>query len=731
MDIRYDQSGEDAIYAKWEKSGYFNPDNLERKGKPFTIIMPPPNANGSLHIGHALFVTLQDIMIRYYRMNGRKALWLPGADHAGFETQVVYNKKLEKEGRSFWEIPKDKLYEEIKEFTLANKQYMESQLRKLGASCDWSREKFTLDDDIREVVYSTFKKLYDDGLIYRAERPVNWCAKHQTTLSDLEIKYEEKVDKLYYVKYSLSNGNGFIEVATTRPETIAADIAIAVHPKSKWAEFVGAKALNPLTKKEMPVITDDAVDPDFGTGALKITPYHDSTDFEIWSRHKKEIELEPISVIDRYGKMDPSAGALSGLKVKDAREKAAEILKDSFSREPEDYNHQVSVCYKCGTVIEPRVMKQWFVKMTDKPNKGGSSLRDLAVRAVRSKKVRFVSSRFEKEFMRWMADLRDWNISRQIVWGIKIPVWYCDGQDNDVCRSKEGIIVSESKLQKCPYCGSENIRAENDVFDTWFSSGQWPFATLMSKSGDFKKFYPTDVMETGWDILFFWVARMIMFGIYRTGKVPFKTVYLHGLVRDKDRQKMSKSKGNVVNPLEVAEVYGTDAVRMSLVIGSAAGNDPVISEDKIRGYRNFTTKIWNAARFVLMDYAEPSRKPSFTARDKADLKEMEKTKKDVAKHIEKLDFNHAAEIAYHYFWHSFADKVIEESKERIKSDDLKDPSRRKFAEADAEAAKEKLIIILSECLKMLHPFMPFVTESIWQNMPNKTKKGNMLMIEPW
>ena len=727
MNTRYEhQVAENKIYEEWEKSGFFNPDNLPGKGKPFTIIMPPPNANGSLHLGHALFVTLEDIMIRYWRMRGKKTLWLPGADHAGFETQVVYNKKLEKEGRSFWETPKKQLYEEIKEFTLANKQHMEGQLRKLGASCDWSRMKFTLDEDIRSVVYQTFKKLYKDGLVYRAERPVNWCVKHQTTLSDLEIKHIERADKLYYIKYALENNNNFIEVATVRPETIPADVAIAVHPRSRFKKFVGKNVINPLTGNIMPVISDISVDPDFGSGALKITPYHDPSDFAIWTEHKQTIIGAPISIIDRYGKLTDDAGAeLAGLKIKEARDRSVEILSNSGNlAKTEDYTHQVSVCYKCESVIEPRVMMQWFIKMTEKPVKKGQSLQSLAANAIKLKKIKIIPARYGKTLTHWIANLRDWNISRQIVWGIRIPVWYCTHKLNKKCRRAEGVIISETQPIECPHCGGNDLKAEEDVFDTWFSSGQWPFATLMSRPGDFKKFYPTDIMETGWDILLFWVMRMMMFGIYRTGKVPFKTVYLHGLVRDKDRQKMSKSKGNVINPLEVAEVYGTDAVRMSLVIGAAAGNDPVISEDKIRGYRNFTTKIWNAARFTLMEYHNNEinvAKPQLTVRDRKNIRDMETAQKKVARFIEAFDFNRAAETAYHYFWHTFADKVIEESKTRLKSADAK----------DASATREALLIILLGSLKMLHPFMPFVTESVYQELPEKVRQNKYLMIEPW
>jgi valyl-tRNA synthetase len=715
---------EDKIYRLWEKSGYFNPDKLPpRHKKPFTIIMPPPNANDPLHMGHALFVTLEDIMIRYQRMRGRKTLWLPGADHAGFETQVVFHKKIEKEGRSLWDIPREQLYKEILEFTFANKKYMEGQLRKLGASCDWSREKFTLDKDIIEIVNQTFEKFCKDGLIYRSEKPVNWCAKHQTTLSDLETKYVERLDKLYYVKYKLADSNEFIEIATTRPETIPADIAIAVHPKSKWIKYVGKYVINPLNGTKLLVVADKNVDLEFGTGALKITPHHDPLDFEIYNIHKKEILSKPISVINQYGKMTTEAGAeLAGLKIKEAREKATEILTFNFSKPPEDYKHPVSVCYKCETIIEPRVMMQWFVKMTEKNNKGELSLRDLAMNAVKSKKIKFIPVRFEKIFMHWMKNLHDWNISRQIVWGIRIPIWYCQDMNNELCKKNQGIMISVNPLKKCLYCSSVNLKQETDVFDTWFSSGQWPFATLKTtrpRKADFKKYYPTNVMETGWDIIFFWVARMIMFGIYCTGKIPFKIVYLHGIIRDKERQKMSKSKGNVIDPLGVAEIYGTDAVRMALIVGTSAGNDPIISEDKIRGYRNFATKIWNATRFVLMNYRDIKIKPKLTDADKKNIKDLNITKKKITTYMEKYDFGHAAETAYHYFWHIFADKVIESSKIRLQSENL----------SDVAAAQEVLLEILRESMKFLHPFMPFITEEIYQKLP--IAKKNLLMIEPW
>ncbi len=689
---------EQKISLLWEKSGYFNPDNLpirkvkgqRLKAKNFCVIMPPPNANGSLHLGHAVFVTLQDIMIRYHRMKGDKTLWLPGADHAGFETQVVYDKKLEKEGRNRFKIPRDQLYKEILDFTLKNKKVMENQLRKLGASCDWSREKFTLDKDIIKIVYQTFKKLKKDGLIYQGQRIVNWCPKHQTSLSDVEIKYEERIDPLYYIKY------GPLELATVRLETKFGDTAVAVNPKDKrYQKYIGQEIeietiLGPAKIK---VISDEAVDPGFGTGAVKVTPAHDPVDFEIWQRHKNEIPPAK-QVIDKFGRLNEHAGPYQGMKIKEGRERISQdmIKKGLLDPQKTDYHykHNVGSCYKCGTIIEPMILdKQWFIKMTEKPKSGKFSLRDLAVQAVKKGEIKFIPKRFEKNFYHWMKNLRDWNISRQIPWGIKIPE-----------------------------------KNTEDVFDTWFSSGQWPFATLMTtKSGDFKKFYPTSVMETGWDILFFWVARMIMLGIYITGKAPFKYVYLHGLVHDKDRQKMSKSKGNAIDPLEIAETYGVDAVRMSLVAGNAPGTDPSISEDKIRGYRNFATKIRNASKFVLMYYDPKIKvKPKFTVSDKKHLKNLIKIKKEVTKDLESFRFHEAALKIYRYFWYTFADKIIETSKLRVKENkNLQDKA----------AAQAVLIKILYESLKMLHPFMPFTTEEIYQTLPSSTKKQKLLLIEEW
>jgi len=676
---------EDKTYNLWLRSGFFNPDKLPgKRKKPFSIIMPPPNANGPLHIGHAVFVILQDIMIRYQRMLGKRTLWLPGIDHAGFETQVVFDKKLEKENRSRFQIPREKLYQEILKFTLENKKIMEIQLKKLGASCDWSREKFTLDPDIIKIVYQTFEKLKKDGLLYKGKRIVNWCTKHQTSLSDLEVKYEEKKDPLYYIKY------GPFTLATVRPETKFGDTALAVHPKDKrYQKFIGKEieAQGLLGPFKIKVVSDESVDPEFGTGVVKVTPAHDPADFEIGQRHNLEIK----QVIGFDGKLNEKTGPYAGLRIVEAREKVAVDLAKMglLEKTDSDYRHNVAVCYKCGTVIEPMVLdNQWFIKMTEKPKSGKYSLRDLAQRAVKKGKIKFIPKRFEKIFFHWMKNIKDWNISRQIAWGIK--------------------ILEEP---------------QGDVFDTWFSSGQWPFATLLTtKKGDFKKYYPTDVMETGSDILFFWVARMIMLGLYVTGKEPFRSVYLHGLVRDQERQKMSKSKGNVIDPLGVIDIYGTDALRIALIVGNTPGSDPIIYEEKIRGYRNFTNKVWNASRFVIMNSVDfnPKKKPILTNKDKKILKNLKNFSKEITKLMDSFRFYKAAEKLYHYFWHTFCDKIIEEQKPRLQSPNQKS----RFA------SQYLLLEILKINLKLLHPFIPFITEEIYQNLPIKNKKSS-LIVEEW
>ena len=720
------------IYKRWEESGFFDPGVCVEQGitkknaVPFCIIMPPPNANGSLHLGHALYC-LQDIMARYHRMRGEPTLYLPGADHAGFETQVVYDKKLEKAGRKRSDIPRADLYREIWDFTQSNKQVMEQQLRQLGMSCDWSREKFTLDPDIIKTVYATFKRLYADGLVYRENRIVNWCTKHQTTLSDLEIKHVERQDPLYYIKY------GPVTLATIRLETKFGDTAVAVHPKDKRYRALLGKDIEIQTllgKTKIKVIADEAVDPEFGTGAVKVTPAHDPNDFEIWKRHEKEIP-GPKPVIDQYGRMDlieywpdnPAAKKYHGLKVLEAREVMAADMQAAGLMEKVDssYAHNVATCYKCGNIVEPRILPQWYIRMTAKPSsENPKSLRDLAVEAVKKGEVKFIPKSMEKTFMQWMKNLRDWNISRQIVWGIRIPVWYCKNAKCKMQNAKFGVMVSIDDIKDCPDCGGE-VEHDSDVFDTWFSSGQWPFAALGYPEGkDYKEFYPTSVMETGWDILFFWVARMIMLGLYATGEVPFRHVYLHGLVRDRDRQKMSKSKGNVIDPLGVIGQYGADALRLALVVGNTPGSDILISEEKIKGYRNFANKVWNISRFVLMRLdAAMVYDGAFTPSNKREeeiIAALKTITKQVTTHIDQFRFYQAAEDLYHYIWHEFADVIIEEQKPRLDG-------------PEGKQAQKLLLHLLAHSLKLLHPFMPFVTEAVWQSVPMKEKR--LLMVERW
>ena len=690
---------ESAIYKLWEQSGHFNPDNLPNVTEgPFTIIMPPPNANGQIHAGHALFLTLEDIMIRYKRMRGFKTLWLPGTDHAGFETQVVYEKKLEKEGRSRFNLSREELYAEIMDFVQANKKATEDGMRQLGASCDWSREKFTLDPDIIQTVYATFKQMFDDGLVYRGKRIVNWCTKHQTSLSDLETLSEARKDKLYYMQY------GPLVVATVRPETMFGDVALAVNPDDeRYRQYIDQDILvqTPIGELKLKVIADEAVEKDFGTGALKITPAHDANDFEIGLRHN----LPSVEVIDRYGKLNEKTGKYAGLKIEAAREAVVRDLAElGLLLKTEDYEHAVSVCYKCGRVIEPRIIPQWFVKM--------KNLAEQAVKAVKDKKIQIIPNHQEKVFCHWLDNIRDWNISRQIAWGIPIPAKLCEKCDY-------AVVDIENQKTDCPKCGGRLIK-DPDTFDTWFSSGQWPYATLGYPTGeDYRNFYPTDVMETAGDILFFWVARMVMFGLYRTGQVPFQTVYLHGLVRDAKNQKMSKSKGNVIDPAVIAEKYGTDALRMALVTGNAAGTDMALSEDRIKGYKHFANKIWNITRFILENSQDQNSPVDLVPADEKLLAEFRALTADITTDMENFRFHLASEKIYQYTWHTLADVILEESKPLIFGNN----------ESNRLSRLLTLNIILLDLLKLLHPFMPFLTETIWQSLPQTKEK--MLLTARW
>jgi len=715
---------ESAIYEKWEKSGYFNPDNLpdvaERK-LPYCIIMPPPNANGSLHAGHALFVTLQDILIRYKRMRGYKTLWLPGADHAGFETQVVYEKKLEKEGRSRFGMDPKELYKEILAFTLANKTFMEGQLRQLGASCDWSRGLFTLDERVVKTVSDTFKKLEDDELLYRGARIVNWCPKHQTSLSNLETVHQTRTEPFYYFKY------GPFTIGTSRPETKFGDKYVVMHPEDKrYAQYHEGQQIDlewingPITAT---IIKDEAIDREFGTGVMTITPWHDATDFEIAKRH----DLEREQIIDWRGKLLPIAGEFAGINIKDARTKIVEKLKEKglLERVEEKYAHEVPVCYKCEREIEPQVKAQWFIKMAPLAGK--------ALQAVEAGDVHILTEQHEKIMKHWLSPIQDWNISRQVVWGIPIPAKICTKCDH-------GMVDLENKITACAKCNGEVVQ-DPDTFDTWFSSGQWPFVTLgFPDSKDFTDYYPTSVMETGADIIFFWVARMIMLGLYRTGKVPFKDVYLHGMVRDAHGKKMSKSKGNVISPLDVSDQYGTDALRMGLIVGNTPGTDLNLDVHKIGAYKKFANKIWNITRFILENTQDmkvvdglPPLLPEegvgvrweeateLTATDQILRTQFDAIATDVTHDIEEYRLYMASDKLYQYIWGIFASDMLETSK----------PIFMTGSPEERRSRQNLLLGILADCLKLLHPFMPFVTEEIWQDIPENLRKEKMLMIEPW
>ena len=697
---------EERIYKLWEESGFFNPDTCVEKGitkadaEPFTLIMPPPNANAPLHVGHALGLTIEDILIRYYRMNGKRSLYLPGTDHAGFETQVVFEKKLEKEGRSRFKMEREEFYKEVWNFVQANKHITEEGIKRLGVSCDWSRNIFTLDPRIVEIVYETFEQMYRDGLIYRGNRISNWCVKHQTSLSDLETKYEERADNFYYFKY------GPFVIGTARPETKFGDKYVVMHPKdARYKQYNHGDKLElewingPVTAT---VIKDEAVDMEFGTGVMTITPAHDPIDFEIAQRHKLDIE----QVIDKYGKLLPVAGEFAGMKITEARLKIVEKLKSKglLEKIDENYKHNIQLCYKCGSVIEPLIIPQWYVAMTKTMSNVGQSLRDVAINAIKNKEIKIIPDHFEKIFMHWMENLRDWPISRQIAWGIRIPVWY---------KNEEIRVGKESP--------GEGWVQDPDTFDTWFSSGQWPYATLMANGKkDFETYYPTQVMETGWDILFFWVARMIIFGYYKTGKRPFETVYLHGLVRDKEKQKMSKSKGNVVDPLGVIDTYGTDALRFALIFSTAAGNDIPLAEDKIKGMKHFANKLWNIARFIISnsktihDFTKEDWKLKYD-QEFFEIIDIGGVIKRVTENIESFKLHEAAQEIYEITWRKFADEFVEESKK-----DLENPEA-------SESKQKQLQYVFQNILIMLHPFMPFVTEEIYQEM----YPGKLLMIEPW
>lgn len=674
MDKAYDHNKESEIYKAWEDSGAMAAPEKENGKKTFTIIMPPPNANDPLHVGHAMFVTIEDILIRYHRMRGEDTLWLPGTDHAGIETQFVFEKKLSKEGKSRFDYDRETLYQMILEYVQGNSGVAIEQMKKLGASADWGRFKFTLDQDIVKEVVKTFTKLNEDGLIYRGERLVNYCVFCGTAYSELEVEYEDRNSPLYYVKYPFVDEEGFVSVATVRPEPIFADTHLAVNPKDKKRKkLIGKKVRNPLTDEEMTIIGDEMVDPSFGTGIVKLTPAHDQNDWEVAERHS----LARNQAIDMKGRITEMGGKYAGMKVNEARTLVVEDLKAKglIEKIDEKYMNRVATCYRCHRNIEPLPMKQFFIRV--KP------LAEAALKALDNKETVVLGAGREKILRHWLNNLRDWNISRQIVWGIRMPVWYKGGD-------KEDYVVSESSP-------GEEYEQETDTFDTWFSSGQWPVVTLKTnRAGDFEHYYPTSVMETGYDILPFWVMRMMLLGIYMTGKSPFKYVYLHGLVRDEQGRKMSKSIGNVINPVMMVEKYGADAIRMALVMNSTPGVDKNVGETQIRGMRNFANKIWNGARFVMM-LEDKGGEEKVEGEFKQALKKLEE---NMTQQMEKMGLGLAAEEIYSWFWHQYCDVYIEMSKE-------------------GKISKQVMLEGLKRLMIMLHPFVPFVTEAVWKELGEK------------
>lgn len=688
---------EPAIYALWETSGAFAPTG---EGDPYSIVMPPPNANGNLHVGHAYMIPIEDILTRYYRMQGRSTIWIPGADHAGFETWVVFERALNKEGKSRFDYDREQLYQMTWDFVEQNRGNMELQIRALGASCDWSSTVFTLDKKVIDTVYQTFHKLWDDGLIYRGNRIVNYCPKHQTSFADIEVEYKDEKSHLWHIAYPLTNGTGEIEVATTRPETMLGDVAIAVHPDDpKYANLVGKTATVPLVGREIPIVADEGVELGFGTGAVKITPAHDPLDFEIGQRHN----LPQIQVIGLDGKMtDECPEKYRGLTPDECRLEVVEDLKACGAmREIEDFTHQVPHCYKCGTVIQPLLMKQWFINV--KP------LAKRAREAVEDGKIRFVPAQKGYELIHYYDELRDWNISRQIPWGIPIPAF------QNVNDSDDWIFDTRVEQKEIVVDG-QTYRRDEDTFDTWFSSGQWPFVTTdYLTDGELSKFYPNSVMETGVDILRAWVARMIMLGLYMTNKVPFKDVFLHGLILDEHGQKMSKSKGNVVNPMEIIAKYGSDALRVGIVMNRSAGQAQAFSEVSVVAGRNFCNKLWNIARYIedkadaagVANEDADNAKPESIA-DHWILAQLEQARVALERHIANYRFAEAMETVYHVIWDQLADWYIEASK--------------------VETNPAFMRRVLGVALKLAHPFAPFVTETIWTTIRGQQ---SLLISQHW
>jgi len=696
MDKNYDHVKNEAkIYSEWEQGGFFTPPaGNDLGGKNiFTIIMPPPNANDPLHIGHAMFVTVEDILVRYHRMKGEATLWLPGTDHAGIETQYVFEKKLAKEGKSRFDYDRDTLFKLIWDYVQENSGVAIKQMKRLGASADWTRYKFTLDPEIVSEVIKTFIKLHEDGLIYRGVRLVNYCTKCGTAFSELEVDHEDKEDKLYTINY------GKLNVATTRPETMLGDVAVAVNPEDdRYKQLIGQHISLPLSERQIPIIGDSMVDMTFGTGAVKITPAHDSNDWAVAERQGWNMSdiVRDNQIIGNNGKMNNNSGRYEGLNVIQAREQVINDL-GALVIETKPYLHSVGTCYRCHRTIEPLPMKQFFVKV--------KSLAEKALKALDSGETVIMGAGHDKILKHWLGNLRDWNISRQIVWGIRIPVWYKTQKTENSKTQTDDFVVSETSP-------GDGWIQETDTFDTWFSSGQWPVVSLKTNlPGDFEAYYPTSVMETAYDILPFWVMRMMMLGIYMTGKSPFKYVYLHGLIRDEKGQKMSKSKGNAINPLDLCDKYGADSLRMALVMSTTPGQDSNTGESKVRGMRNFGNKIWNAGRYIqeLKESRTQGIKSEYKERDKDFMKKVQEVRRELTRLLDDNRVGLAAEYIYGEFWHWFCDESLENNKKGLIEDEVLKNGYRDF-------------------LIMLHPFVPFVTEAAWKEI---FPEEGLLILHDW
>ena len=692
---------EDKIYDFWQKGGYFKA-SVDKKKKPYTIVIPPPNITGHLHMGHALDETLQDIIIRFKRMQGYSALWVPGTDHASIATEAKIVEAMRKEGITKEEIGREEF---LKRAFLWKEKYggkIIEQIKKLGSSCDWDRERFTMDEDSKEAVNEVFVNLYKKGLIYRGERIINWCPKCKTSISDAEVEFSERDGKFYHLRYKLSDSNDYIELATTRPETLLGDTAVAVSPEDeRYKHLIGKKVIVPLVGREIPIIADDYVEIEFGTGVVKITPAHDPNDFEVGLRHNLPI----INVMTEEAVINENGGKYQGLNRIEAREKIVEDLKnENYLVKIEPMKHNVGACYRCNEIIEPRVSKQWFVKM--------EPLAEPAIECVKNGDTKFVPARFDKIYFNWLNNIKDWCISRQLWWGHRIPAYYCNECGN--------TMVSKENICKCSKCGSTNVKQDEDTLDTWFSSALWPFSVLgwPKKTEDYEYFYPTDTLVTGYDIIFFWVVRMVFSALEHTGKAPFKNVLIHGLVRDSQGRKMSKSLGNGVDPLEVIDKYGADALRFSLATGNSPGNDMRFSEDKVSASRNFANKIWNAARFIHMNidnYDVKNEIPKeLNIEDKWIISLLNSVAKEVTENIEKFELGVAVQKLYDFIWDYFCDWYIEFAKIRIQND-----------EKSANNTRSVLVYVMDNTLRLLHPFMPFITEEIWQTLPHN---GSSIMV---